>query len=63
MVGYVEEIIGTCTYLRSQKNENFKVFKFILNNNNGSIIQVNIYEKNIDLFAPLIKLHEVCKLF
>ena len=59
VVGYIEEIISEMKFTHREKNIEFKIFKFIVNNNDGVRIQCNIYNENIAFFLPKLKLNQV----
>ena len=58
-MGYIDEILNEETYFNKVKGSNFKILKFILNNNDGIHIQCNIYDENISKLSTHIKLNEV----
>lgn len=58
-VGYVEEIIPQQTYFDKKKQKDFTVYKFLINNDDGIIIQCNVYNNNIKQFESKIQLYEV----
>lgn len=57
VVGYIEKIFKRETHTHKEKNTDFQILKFILNNNDGMQIQCNIYNDNIERFN--LKIHEV----
>ena len=58
-VGFIEEIYPEEKFWNKMKSSEFKIFKFILNNNSGIIIQCNIYDNNISTFISQVKINEV----
>ncbi|OXU32200.1 hypothetical protein TSAR_007994, partial [Trichomalopsis sarcophagae] len=58
VVGFIQEIIPEKIYTNRVKNEDFRVMKFILNNNDGCKLQCNIYDENIDKFQSQSQLKE-----
>lgn len=49
-MGYIEKIFNVESHTQKEKNIEFKILKFILNNNDGMRIQCNIYNDNIEKF-------------
>ena len=43
---------------KNQKDE-FTIFKFVINNNNGITIQANMYDQEIEKYSNLITKNEV----
>ncbi|XP_031778861.2 uncharacterized protein LOC103315349 [Nasonia vitripennis] len=58
LVAYIEEISNTETYINKLKNVEFEIKKCILNNNDGTKIQCNMYNEIIGLFAAKLNLNE-----
>ncbi|XP_058806217.1 uncharacterized protein LOC131672764 isoform X2 [Phymastichus coffea] len=50
VVGYIEDILGESTHVNREKQNEFHVFKFLLNNNDGCTIVCHIYNNLINKF-------------
>ena len=48
--------------MNRRRNVEFTILKVIVNNNDGVRVQCNIYDENISIFLPQLKLNQV-KLF
>ena len=59
MVGYVDEITQKKTFYNKEKEKSFDVFKFVINNNDGVVIQCNVFDNHIKIFENKIKINEV----
>lgn len=62
VVGYITEIIGESKHTNKEQKQDFKIFKFILNNNEGCLLQCNIYNNLIQKFifsGSIIQVNQV----
>ena len=59
VIGYVENIFAEETFKNSTTNTEFRIQKFVLNNNNGIKIQCNMYDSNIEKFKKYLNENEV----
>lgn len=59
MIGYIEQIIPTKTFINRETNKEFRVAKFLINNNDGARAQVNMFNENIERFLDQVQLNQV----
>lgn len=59
VVGYVQDIYKPQTFQNSTTKSDFTIQKFILNNNDGTKIQVNMYDNEIKTFSPKLAINKV----
>ncbi|KAL7304812.1 hypothetical protein TKK_0003035 [Trichogramma kaykai] len=59
LICYIEKISKVETYENRSANKNFDVIKFFVNNNDGSVIQCNIYNALISKFSSALVLNEI----
>ena len=60
IVAYIEEIYNEEKFLNKTTQNEFKILKFVLNNNYGIRLQCNIFNDNINNFKNKLTLFDVC---
>lgn len=63
VVAYISNIYEKRTFRNKEKNSDFTILKFMLNNNYGTEIQCNIYDETINIFENKLILNDVRYLF
>lgn len=56
---YVDYVIGLQVHNYTKKAGQFRILKFVINNNDGVIIQCNVFENEINRFELSIKANQV----
>lgn len=59
VVGYVQDIYQPQTFQNSTTKVDFTIQKFVLNNNDGIKIQVNMYDNEIKTFSSKLATNKV----
>ena len=59
MIGYIDEIFPIKSYNNKETNKEFKIVKFIINNNDGLRLQCNLYNENIEKFTSNLQINKV----